>query len=255
MLLVVYCSRRKSRGILWTTGMSNTPIVSRFGAAVRSLRGRLGISQEQLAERADLHRTYIAGIEGGRRNVTLKSVAKLADALQVTTSELLATGEPARTPARRLPRPATNGQIVDILMVEDNPDDVELTLAAFRKVRIANRVHVARDGEEALECIFGAGPDAGGQPGHLPQLILLDLMLPKIDGFEVLRRLKRDPRTRRIPVIVLTVSQRGRDVAECRRLGAEAYLVKPVDFYNFSRVTPQLRFQWALYKPSALARA
>ena len=227
--------------------------IARFWASVRSLRFRLGISQEELAERADLHRTYIAGIERGARNVTLKSMDKLAKALGVSTASLL-------DPAGNLPiQPGdprselSDGKFVDILIVEDNQADVELTLHAFKKAKITNPIHVVYDGAEALDFLFCSGRYAIRKMEHRPQVVLLDLNLPGLSGLEVLRRIKSDARTRTIQVIVLTASQRDRDIGECHRLGAATYIVKPVDFENFSKVTPQLSLHWALLEP-ALAR-
>jgi len=230
--------------------MPGSSITERFGASVRSLRFRLGLSQEELAERADMHRTYIAGIERGARNVTLKSIDKLAKALEVSTAALIASaGKPALHPGdTRLE--SWDGKFVDILMVEDSRSDVELALHAFKKARITNRVHVVYDGAEALDFLFSRGRYANRKKENRLQVVLLDLNLPKINGLEVLRRIKNDERTKAIPVIVLTMSRRDRDIAECRRLGAESYIVKPVDFTNFSTVTPQLSLRWALLEPS-----
>lgn len=226
-------------------------IVSRFGASVRILRHRLGISQETLAERANLHRTYIAGIEGGMRNVTLKCVDKLARALQVSTATLFLHNGQLEGRARPAGDEALGARCVDILIVEDNRDDVALTLEAFKQARIDNSVQVVHDGKEALDFLFCEGPYAGRKQTDRPQLVLLDLNLPKVSGLEVLRRIKADRRTRGIPVIVLTVSQRDRDIAECQRLGAETYIVKPVDFVALGQATPQLNLNWALFKPPA----
>src|SRR5436190_9625548 len=131
-------------------------------------------------------------------------------------------------------------------MVEDNQADVELTLHAFKKARITNPVHVVHDGAEALDFLFCCGRYANRKMENWPQVVLLDLNLPKASGLEVLRRIKGDARTRTIPVIVLTMSRRDRDMGECHRLGAQIYIVKPVDFANFSKVTPQLSLRWAL---------
>jgi two-component system, response regulator len=134
---------------------------------------------------------------------------------------------------------------VEILLVEDDPNDVELTLRAFRKINLANRVRVARDGEEALQLIFGA---EGAPAADLEdcQVILLDLKLPKIDGIEVLRRVKADPRTHDLPVVALTTSREDRDILECYRLGVNSYIVKPVDFEQFLEAVRTLGLYWLL---------
>ena len=231
--------------------MPVSPITARFGASVRSLRFRLGISQEELAERADMHRTYIAGIERGARNVTLKSIDKLAKALGVSTAVLLNPASKPALPPDDLRSQPPVGKLVDILLVEDDQADVELTLQAFQKARITNPIHIVNDGAEALDFLFCRGRYADRKMENRPQLVLLDLNLPKVSGLEVLRRIKSNGRTSTIPVIVLTVSRRDRDIAECRRLGAETYIVKPVDFVNFSKVTPQLSLRWALLEPAS----
>jgi two-component system response regulator len=135
---------------------------------------------------------------------------------------------------------------VEILLVEDNPNDVELTLHALRKHNIANNIHVARDGAEALEFIYGSPVDAGRPIRNGPRVILLDLKLPKVDGLEVLRRLKGDDRTRVIPVVVLTSSREERDIVESYQLGANSYIAKPVDFQQFTDSVRQLGLYWLL---------
>jgi two-component system, response regulator len=135
---------------------------------------------------------------------------------------------------------------VEILLVEDNPDDVDLTLHAFRKHKLANQVQVARDGAEALEFLFGTGAWADRRAEDGPRLVLLDLKLPRVDGIEVLRRLKADPRTGMIPVVVLTTSREERDVVESYRLGVNSYVVKPVDFEQFTEAVRQLGLYWML---------
>jgi CheY-like chemotaxis protein len=145
---------------------------------------------------------------------------------------------------------ASPGELADILLVEDEPNDVDLTLLAFKRAKIANRIQVVRDGEQALEYLFRTGKYAKRADQGLPTIILLDLNLPKLSGMQVLARLKAHPRTQRISVIVLTVSQNSPYIQESRRLGADAYMVKPVNFQSFSRVTPQLRLLWALLHPA-----
>jgi two-component system, response regulator len=133
-----------------------------------------------------------------------------------------------------------------ILLVEDNPDDQALTLRAFKKHNITNEVVIARDGSEALDYLFGTGRHAGRDPSQAPQLVLLDLKLPKVDGLEVLRQLRADERTRLLPVVVLTSSTEERDVVESYRLGANSYVRKPVDFTEFIEAARQLGLYWLL---------
>jgi two-component system, response regulator len=136
----------------------------------------------------------------------------------------------------------TNG--MEILLIEDNPEDVEITLRAFQKYHLANKIHVVRDGEEALQCLFGTGRYANQPLGSGPRLILLDLKLPKVDGIEILQRCKSDPRTKNIPVVVLTSSREERDLAISYNLGVNSYVVKPVDFSQFTEAIRQLGLYW-----------
>ena len=133
----------------------------------------------------------------------------------------------------------------DILLVEDNPDDVELTRRAFRKAKLANPIFVVSDGAEALDFLFRTGAYAGRLP-HTPKVVLLDLKLPKVDGLEVLRRIKGDERTRVIPVVVLTSSREESDVVESYKLGVNSYIVKPVDFEQFLAAVERLGLYWLL---------
>ena len=135
---------------------------------------------------------------------------------------------------------------VEILLVEDNPNDVELTLHALRKNHISNHIHVVRDGVEALEFIFCTGAYAQRSIQKTPKVILLDLKLPKVDGLEVLKRIKEDPRIRATPVVVLTSSREERDVVESYRLGVNSYIVKPVDFKKFTEAVQQMGLYWLL---------
>jgi CheY-like chemotaxis protein len=133
-----------------------------------------------------------------------------------------------------------------ILLVEDNPDDEALTLRAFRKNNITNEVVVARDGAEALDYLFATGAYAKRQAGVLPQIVILDLKLPKIDGLEVLRRLRAAPQTKLLPVVILTSSNEERDRLEGYGLGANSYVRKPVDFAQFVDAVRQLGLYWLL---------
>ncbi len=135
---------------------------------------------------------------------------------------------------------------IEILLVEDNPNDVRLTLHAFKRQNMANRIHVVRDGAEALEFIFCTGAYADRRIGDAPKVILLDLKLPKVDGIEVLRQIKSDPHTRTIPVVMLTSSAEERDLVESYQLGVNSYIVKPVDFDQFNDVARVLGLYWLL---------
>jgi len=135
---------------------------------------------------------------------------------------------------------------IELLLVEDNPEDLELTLRALRKANFANHIHVARDGVEALDFIFGEGTYAGRDVHSPPKVILLDLKLPKIDGIGVLRRVKGDPRTQSIPVVMLTSSKEQRDIIESYKLGVNSYIVKPVNFEGFSDAVRELGLYWLL---------
>jgi two-component system, response regulator len=133
---------------------------------------------------------------------------------------------------------------IDILLVEDNPDDLDLTLYALQRNSLANAVHIARDGEEALDFVFCRGCFSGRRFDDPPKVVLLDLKLPKIDGLEVLRTMKNDQRTKSVPVVVMTSSKEQRDMVEGYRLGVNSYIQKPVDFDEFRGLIKQLGFYW-----------
>ena len=136
---------------------------------------------------------------------------------------------------------------MELLPVEDNPSEVELTLHVLKKFNLANRIKVVRDGVEALDFIFSELPVALGHADNVPKLILLDLKLPKVTGLEVLGRIKADPRTKRIPVVVLTSSREDQDLFTCYELGVNSYLVKPVDFEQFTEAVRQFGLYWLLF--------
>lgn len=135
---------------------------------------------------------------------------------------------------------------IEILLVEDNPNDEELTLYALKRNNISNHIRVVRDGAEALEYLFCTGPYAHREINNPPKVVLLDLKLPKVDGLEVLKKIKADERTRTIPVVMLTSSREERDIIESYQLGVNSYIVKPVDFEQFTEVVRQLGLYWML---------
>lgn len=141
-----------------------------------------------------------------------------------------------------------------ILLVEDNPDDIDLTLRAFKKHNLANHVDVVRDGVEALDYIFGTGPFEGREGTATLQVVLLDLKLPKVDGLEVLRKLREGERTKYLPVVILTSSNEEQDLVESYRHGVNSYIRKPVEFDKFVETAGQLGLYWLLINQSPYVR-
>ncbi len=139
-----------------------------------------------------------------------------------------------------------DSHIIEILLVEDSLEDLELTRRALRNANLGNHIHVARDGAEALEFIFCEGPHSARKIEDTPKLILLDLKLPKVDGLEVLERIKSDPRTKHIPVVILTSSKEQVDVIKSYQLGVNSYIVKPVNFESFTAAVQELGMYWLL---------
>jgi len=199
----------------------------------------MGLSQEEMAWRAGLHRTHLANIERGGRNLTLNSIANLAFALRVTPGFLLNAGGDL---------PANSSGIQEsntILMIEDSEEDAELAIKGLRRARLANPLKHVWDGTEALSYLNCTGRYAKRQP-ELPQLVLLDLVLPDIPGQEILRAIKSDVRLRHIPVVVLTSSRSERAFAQCKQLGAEDYITKPLSFDGLCKITQKIDLQWSL---------
>lgn len=135
---------------------------------------------------------------------------------------------------------------IEILLVEDNQDDLDMTVRALRKANLANSIHIARDGAEAVEYIFCEGAYANRKIQNGPKVVLLDLKLPKVDGMEVLKRMKSDSRTKMIPVVMLTSSKEQKDMIESYHLGVNSYIVKPVNFESFAAAVQQLGMYWLL---------
>lgn len=244
MLYSAHVAKRQSGSLNLKSVAS---LQTKLGATVRQCRKKLGITQEELAWRSELHRTYIADIERGGRNITLRSIAQLAAALQVSVENLLGHAEADAGPRKRGLQAASG--MGEVLLVEDDPADLDLTLRAFRRAKFANPVHVVRDGAEALDYLFNTGRYAKRKAAAHPQLILLDLNLPKVAGLEVLRRVKAEESTRSIPVVVLSGSHRDENILESARLGAVNYIIKPVSFDNFCKVASRLSLRWALLNP------
>ncbi len=142
-----------------------------------------------------------------------------------------------------------------IMLVEDNPDDEELTLRALRKANIVNEVFVARDGSEALDFLFSTGRHAERRPVPMPAVVLLDLKLPKLNGIDVLKRMRADPRTQLIPVVVLTSSSEDEDMLKSYQSGANSYVRKPVEFSSFANAVTQLGMYWMLLNQAPPSRA
>lgn len=220
--------------------MATIDLKALLGMAIKTERCVLGISQEELAERAGLHRTYVSDVERGARNPSIASIEKLAQALKLSVSALF----------RRASNGGASPEFIEILLVQDAPRDVELTKLAFAKARITNPLHVVRDAGEALDFLFGTGAYQHRNYAPLPQIILLDLNLPRKSALEMLRRIKADKLTKDICVIVLTSSTPDREMAECRRLGVETFIVKPVGFQKLRGVTSVLNLSWMLVKPT-----
>jgi len=225
-----------------------TPDIRRqFGAAIRAHRLRLGLSQETLAERAELHRTYVTDVERGVRNLSLESISKLARALDLSIGALFAPAETGDCDQRKCS--------VELLLVQQDPKELALTLEAFKRANLSNHVAVVRDGATALDYLFCRRQYAHRQPATPPQIVLLDLLLPKVHGLEVLSRLRTDRRTRNIRIVVLANTRTEPDLQAALRLGADSYIIKPVDFEKFSALIPQLNYHWSLLDCTAEKRA
>jgi two-component system response regulator len=231
---------------------------AKFGAVVKGLRVGLGLSQEELAWQADMHQTYLSDVERGRRNISFLRLIRLVRALHVSLPDFFGAFEgpgSSEVAGPRLTRvPAPSGMEMapaeggEILMIEDSSLDAALTRRAFLKAGVTNPLRVIRDAEIGLDYLFGTGEWKRRKRAR-PQLILLDLNLPRMPGLEFLRQVKADPRTRPIPVVVLTVSKIDHMIIECGRLGADNYIVKPVSIENFVKMIPHLNLHLTVRPP------
>jgi CheY-like chemotaxis protein/DNA-binding XRE family transcriptional regulator len=225
-----------------------------FGAAVRAHRLRLGISQEALAERAELHRTYVTDVERGARNLSLESISRLARALDVSIDLLFSAFPAAHGSVLPNNKSMADPEAIDVVLVEDDPKDIELTVKAFAQAKFSNRIEVVRDGAAALDYLLRRGSSARRRSDARRQVVLLDLFLPKLNGLEVLREIRKNEVTQSIPVVVLTNSRSNTHLKQALGLGATAYILKPVGFENFSAITPRLNFYWSLINRNPQAK-
>jgi two-component system response regulator len=232
--------------------MEKSDLRKMFGAEVKRRRTELGLSQEELAERADLHRTYVSDVESGKRNPSLASIQRLAGALGAPLSVVFGSAEGTAlrpAPGRVDGHPAAADRTADILLADGDAKTTQITLAVFRRLKLTNRVLAVRNGEEVLDYIFCRGAHATRVNRRFPQVVLLDLDLPKLAGLEVLRQLKADHRTRLIPIVPMSGLPKDRRAKEAARLGGEVCLLKPLTFDSFSQIMPKLSFSLTLFKP------
>jgi CheY-like chemotaxis protein/DNA-binding XRE family transcriptional regulator len=235
----------------------NLPILRFFGMVVREFRKERRMSQEELANRSGLHRTYITDIERGTRNVSLKNITRIAEAIGIGLPEMFARFEVLSKQESAAPDDAAalsyRRKPVEILLVEDDENFIELTVHALERWNISNTVHVVRNGADALEFLFEHSP-SNEQRVPNPKVILLDLNIPLVDGFEVLERIRNNPKTKEIPVVVLTSSSGEADKARCSALGVDEFLTKPINAELFSSVMRRLGFHLLLLEADETAR-
>jgi len=229
--------------------MNASEVRTLFANSLRRWRTHRRLTQEELAERSDLHRTYISDVERGARNLSLESIDKLARALDISIPSLFTpvTAPSLSPPSSPLAR-ASATELLDILLIQASQKEVRASVESFHQVRFVNSVRAISSGAEALELFFGN--DFVKQANYMRKLIvLLDLDLPDVSGLEVLRQLRSDERTRQIPVAILATPDRERDTLEARRLGAQAVLTKPLSFQALCQAASALDVTWAMLKP------
>ena len=218
--------------------MRNGDIRKEFGNAVRKARLELGLSQRSVAERAQLHRTYVTDVERGARNLSLVSISKLAHALEISIWKLFSSNGHLES--------LCSGKNPAILLVQDDPVEAGLALKSFKNARLANPVHVVQNGASALAFL-----QARQGPGQLLPLIVIDLALQSTESLEVLRQIRAHEMLRSAHTVVLTPSPGEAQLEQAMRLGAEGYIVKPLDFLSFSAATRQFDFYWYLLNEDA----
>ncbi len=247
----IVCGVKKRNYVNYCMVMANyqtlKEILLDFGAAVKNKRGQLGLSQEELADRAKLHRTYVTDIENGHRNVSLESITKLARALNLSLVELFSKIENNRNGGEAgKDENASFYKAVNILLVEDDSKHAELTMNGLAKNGITNPIRCVGTGEEALQILFEDEDGTTGKNRITPNVVFLDLSLPAMSGLDVLRLMRKDARTKSIPVIILTASRSDQDYRESIHLGVTAYITKPIDFLELANVIPAIGLSWLL---------
>ncbi len=225
---------------------------ARFGSVVRSQRLSAGFSQEELAHRSGLHRTYVTDVERGARNPSLNSIKKLSGALGISLSDLFGLVEGGERAAQPIVGPGDQKEIPlrefpEILIAENDPGEIESLMSALKDNRVTNVVHFVRDGLEALDFVFCTGPYRKRDILHPPDLILLDLTLDKVDGLKVLDRIRQNPITKSVPVVVMA-SQSNQTIGRAQQLGISNSIIKPLDFLKFADAVSHAGLSWQFVK-------
>ena len=224
---------------------------SLFASAVRQRRHELGVTQEELAWRAGLHRTYLANVESGTRNLSLQSIGKLARGLDLSLTGLFERMEKSSKATASDGDYSLLAKPVDILLIDHSSASIEATLKAFQEAKFVNHVHVVHDAATVLDFLLSPRRGRASPTVVRPHLILLDLALPKGAGIKLLQRIRSDPRTGNIPIIALMTVRRDKEIEECQRLGVDEFILQPLSFRSLSEITPRLKLNWALLKESA----
>lgn len=225
---------------------------ARFGAVVRSQRLSAGLSQEELAHRSGLHRTYVTDVERGARNPSLNSIKKLSDALGMPLGGLFGLVEEAdrrehQVSASSHQESSSQHEPAEILVAAENSSDADTVIRVLGENNIASHIHAVRDGAEAMDYIFCTGAYKKRDFLKTPDLILLHLRLSKVDAFTILAKIRDNPLTRPIPVVALG-AQSDQDLARAQQHGVTEFIVAPFDFPKLAHASAQLGLQWMLVK-------